>query len=42
MRAGLERGRYVVPAKDLDEFLASSRNADQRSRTAGTTIGGTS
>jgi excisionase family DNA binding protein len=28
MRAGLERGRYVVAAADLDDFLGSARGAD--------------
>jgi excisionase family DNA binding protein len=39
MRAGLERGRYVVAATDLEEFLGSAR-AVARADSADVVIGG--
>ena len=40
MRAGLERGRYVVAAADLEDFLGSARNAGVLADSTTTVIGG--
>jgi hypothetical protein len=40
MRAGLERGKYVVAAADLEDFLGSARNAAVLADSTATIIGG--
>ena len=40
MRAGLERGRYVVAAADLEEFLGSARGTGAPAESADAVIGG--
>ncbi len=42
MRAGLERGRYVVAAADLEEFLGSARGGGVLDESASAAIGGVS